>query len=193
MIEKYVKNLVNQNIIESDKQEIYTYGIKQGILIIINITTVVGVGLVLGMLAESMVFLVTYMLIRTYAGGYHAKSQLSCYIFSTVAVTVILLGIKHITFSCFIYLLAALISATIIYALSPIENINKPLSQNEKMLYGKKSRTLVGIFTTLSLIMWFMEVKNIAKSIVMAMLLVGVLMILEKIINKMENKNEKNN
>jgi len=108
MIEKYVKNLVNQNIIDPDKQEIYTYGIKQGILIIVNIATVVGVGLVLGLLAERIVFLVTYMLIRTYAGGYHTKSQLSCYIFSTAAVTVIFLGIKHITFSCFIYLLATL-------------------------------------------------------------------------------------
>src|SRR6056297_1027840 len=155
MIEKYVKNLVNQNIIESDKQEIYTYGIKQGILIIINIATVVGIGLVLGLLAESMVFLVTYILIRTYAGGYHAKTQLGCYIFSTVAVTVIPLGIKYIIFSCFIYLIAALISATIIYVFSPIENINKPLSKKEKILYGKKARTLVSILTTLSLIMWF--------------------------------------
>jgi accessory gene regulator B len=108
MIEKYVKNLVNQNIIDPDNQEIYTYGIKQGLLIIINIATVVAMGLVLGLLAESMVFLVTYILIRTYAGGYHAKSQLGCYIFSTIAVTVILLGIKHITFSYFIYLLATL-------------------------------------------------------------------------------------
>src|SRR6056297_740034 len=193
MIEKYVKNLVNQNIIESDKQEIYTYGIRQGILIIINIATVVAIGLVLVMLAESMVFLVTYMLIRTYAGGYHAKSQLGCYIFSTVAMTVILLGIKHITFSCFIYFIATLISATVIYVLSPIENINKPLSQKEKTLYGKKSRTLVGIFTTLSLITWFIGIKSIAKSIVMAMLLVGMLMIIEKITNKMEDTNEKNN
>jgi len=180
MIEKYVNNLVNKNIIEPGTQEIYTYGIRQGILIIVNIATVVGVGLVLGLLAESIVFLVTYMLIRTYAGGYHAKSQLGCYIFSTVAVTVILLGIKHITYSCFIYLIATLISATVIYVLSPIENINKPLSQKEKILYGKKSRKLVGIFTAVSLIMWFMEVKSIAKSIVMAMLLVGMLMIIEK-------------
>jgi accessory gene regulator B len=187
MVEKYVENLVHQNIIESDKQQIYSYGIRQGILIIINIATVVLVGIVLDMLPESMVFLATYMLIRTYAGGYHAKSQLGCYIFSTVAMTVILLGIKHITFSCFIYLIAALISATIIYVLSPIENINKPLSQKEKTLYGKKSRTLVSIFTTISLIMWFVGIKNIAKSIVMAMLLVGVLMIIEKIINKMED------
>ena len=187
MIEKYVNNLVNKNIIEPGKQEIYTYGIRQGILIIINIATVVGIGLVMGLLAESMVFLVTYMLIRTYAGGYHAKSQLGCYIFSTVAVTVILLGIKHITFSGSIYLLATLISATIIYVLSPIENINKPLSQKEKILYGKKSRTLVGIFTTVSLMMWFIGIKSIAKSIVMAMLLVGVLMIVGKIINKMED------
>jgi accessory gene regulator B len=187
MIEKYVGNLVNKNIIETDKQQIYTYGIKQGILIIINIATVVAIGLVLVMLAESIVFLVTYILIRTYAGGYHAKSQLGCYIFSTVAITVILLGIKHITFSCFICLIAALISAIVIYVLSPIENINKPLSKKEKIMYGKKSRTLVGIFTTLSLIMWFIGIKSIAKSIIMAMLLVGVLMIFEKTINKLED------
>ena len=100
------------------------------------------------------------MLIRTYAGGYHAKSQLGCYIFSTVAITVILLGIKHITFSGFIYLLATLISTTVIYVFSPIENINKSLSQIEKELYGKKARSLVCIFTTVSLIMWFMEVSR---------------------------------
>ena len=125
------------------------------------------------------------MLIRTYAGGYHAKSQFGCYIFSTVAVTVILMGIKHITFSCFIYFIATLISATVIYVLSPIENINKPLSQIEKEVYGKKAKILASIFTAISLIMWFNGLKSMAKSIAMAMLLVGVLIILGKIINNM--------
>jgi hypothetical protein len=35
--------------------------------------------------------------------------------------------------------------------------------------------------------MWFTGVKSMAKSIAMAMLLVGVLMIMEKIINKTED------
>jgi hypothetical protein len=37
------------------------------------------------------------------------------------------------------------------------------------------------------LIMWFIGIKSIAKSIIMAMLLVGVLMIFEKTINKLED------
>jgi len=35
--------------------------------------------------------------------------------------------------------------------------------------------------------MWFTRAKSMAKSIVMAMLLVGVLMIIEKIATKMED------
>jgi hypothetical protein len=52
MIEKYVNNLVNKNIIEPANRN---YGIRQGIIIIINIATVVAIGLALSLLAESMI------------------------------------------------------------------------------------------------------------------------------------------
>ena len=46
------------------------------------------------MLFETIIFIITYIPIRIYAGGYHARTQTKCYIFSVFMLILALYIIK---------------------------------------------------------------------------------------------------
>lgn len=76
MTEKITDILVSNEIIIEENSNLYSYGLQQGLLMILNIATILGIGMVLNMVWESIVFLLTFIPLRSNAGGYHAKTQL---------------------------------------------------------------------------------------------------------------------
>ena len=94
MTEKIMENVWKEikaagNVDEEDK-EIYLFGIYQGLIFLLNVVTALLTGIILDMFLESVLFLICFIPLRIFAGGYHAKTQFRCYVMSTVT-TVILL------------------------------------------------------------------------------------------------------
>ena len=73
--EGYSQKLANNNIINSEDRELYSYGLKQGMIMLINLLTTLAIGLVFNMLAESVILTVAYIPIRIYSGGYHSRTE----------------------------------------------------------------------------------------------------------------------
>lgn len=80
--ERITNKLVINDVITTDNKELYRFGLQQGILMIFNIATFMGIGIVLNMVWESIIFLLTFIPLRSNAGGYHAKTQVKCYLYS---------------------------------------------------------------------------------------------------------------
>ncbi len=188
MFEKYVDSLVKQEIVEADKKDLYIYGLQYGLLMVVNIITVMIIGAILKMTWQSIFFMVTYIPIRSYAGGYHSKTQLRCYLFSIVIMTVALLGIKHLIWTGFIYLIITLVAGTVIFILAPVENRNKPFDQLEVVAYRRKTRILLGGLIGLASIAWFIGIKEISVCITMALMVLSVMLVLGKVQNVKINK-----
>ncbi|GEM_PF-2215752 len=110
IIQWVADELVLNNVINSEDIELYTYGIQQGLLILLNILTIVIVGQIFGMLLQSVAFMISYIPLRIYAGGYHARTPAGCYIGSVILIVAVLLGIKLIPWTNFICVTIALIS-----------------------------------------------------------------------------------
>ena len=87
---KLVNKLIEYNLIKSEDKEIYTYGIKQMLFLSLNILTILILGIVSNKAFEIILFMITYIPIRIYAGGYHAKNHIRCYIFSILMLIVII-------------------------------------------------------------------------------------------------------
>lgn len=51
-------------------------------------------GLILHIAIESIVFFILFCLIRSYAGGVHASSELKCTVYTTSTLLICILGIK---------------------------------------------------------------------------------------------------
>lgn len=181
IIQRVTDELVSNNIINSDDSELYTYGLRQGALMLLNILTILFVGRMFGMLWQSVVFMVTYIPLRTYAGGYHARTQLGCYISSVVLIVAVLLVIRFIPWTNFIIITISITSGLIIYILSPVEDSNKPLDATEVKVYGKKARMILG-FEFGALIMFInLRVEGITECVSVSLLSLSIMLILVKI------------
>lgn len=187
--EKVVDKLIDGNIIESEDKELYTYGFHQGFLIIFNILTAIAIGLLFKMVLECVIFLMAYIPLRSYAGGYHAKTPLRCYMFSIIIMIVVFLGIKFIYWNNFICSIITFCATSIIFALQPVEDSNKPLDQKEIDVYKKRTKIILLVLIGIGLIFWFVDNKQISITIIMALLIIAFMLILGKIKNTIIVKN----
>lgn len=80
LISKILTFITEQNGISNDEevQDFYRYGIEISISSLLNIILVLLVGLLIGHLLESVVYLILFILIRSFTGGYHADTYFRC-------------------------------------------------------------------------------------------------------------------
>jgi len=163
--------LFEQNdIIKSEEKELFTYGLQQGLVLIINIVSSILVGLLFHMVWESILFLIAYIPLRSYAGGYHARTQIRCYILSIGIIGVVLWGIKFFEWTNFNYFLTALMGGIIIFLLAPRGDANKPLDELEKVVYKSRTRRILLVEELLILVLMFRGWNSVAICISMALM-----------------------
>lgn len=139
--ERITEELEDNQIIKSEDRELYAYGLNQGIIIILNMITTLCIGLLFGCIVELLVFMVAYIPLRSFAGGYHAKTPLRCYLSSIVMLIIVSVAIQYVTLKIWVYYIIVAVSVMIIAVLAPVEDRNKPLDDIEMKVY--KRRTIV--------------------------------------------------
>jgi len=154
-----------------------------GILLVINIVTAVLIGLLMGMFWQSIIFLLAYNPVRTYSGGYHARTPLVCYLLSIPMILIVLLGIKMLPWTGYLCVIALFCSVVIIEILAPVADPNKPLNEREKIVYKGRARTYSAVFFGAALMLWFAGLEQISLSIVMALGVAAVMLVLGAIKN----------
>lgn len=131
--------LEQQNKFAPEDKEVYRYGIQQGLNLALNILTTIIIGVLCRMLYQSLLFLICYMPLRSFCGGYHAKTHLRCYIYSVIMIASILLVAKYTAFNIVLSEVLVLISLIIIIILAPVEDENKKLDSVEKGVFRKRA------------------------------------------------------
>lgn len=134
---KIVNDLTRSDIVKAEDTEIYIYGINQILMYSINISSALIIGLIFGKFFEAAVFIVAYCSMRSFAGGYHAKTPLRCYFFSVIMLIIVLVGIKYLYLTEWMYYVVLLVAALVVIVLSPVEDKNKPLDEIEHRVYKK--------------------------------------------------------
>ncbi|MEO1816534.1 MAG: accessory gene regulator B family protein [Acetobacterium sp.] len=173
--------LISNEIIIAKNRNLYTYGLQQGLLMILNVATILGIGIVFNMVWESIIFLLTFVPLRSNAGGYHAKTQLRCYLYSVAMITVTLVGIKIVPWTGVICLSLTVVAGTIIFFLAPVEAVNKPLGQVEKAVYKKRTRVSLGLFVFLVMLFCYIGQLAISVCIMMGNVVVGIVLVLGRV------------
>lgn len=174
--------LINETISKEDK-EIYLYGIQQGMIAFVNLGTTIGIGMVFGHLWDSILFLVAYVPLRSFAGGYHAKTAVRCYFFSIVMMIAVLWVMRYVPYLGLVCGCLTIVSGSTIWFLAPVEDRNKPLDDAEKKVYGKRARYIVISECLLSLLAGLCSWERIG----MCMTLVLCVMMLMLLLGKWKN------
>lgn len=185
----YIADIIEQqNKFAPEDKEVYRYGIQQGLNLALNILTTIVIGALCGMVYPSILFLVCYMPLRSFCGGYHAKTHLHCYIYSVIMITSILLVTKYAVFNIVLYEILVLISLIIILILAPVEDENKKLDSVEKGVFRKRAYIIAFLEVLLYHIILFTSFTNSCKILSTALFSLSILMIIGSIKNYIQRR-----
>ncbi|NLY70761.1 MAG: accessory gene regulator B family protein [Clostridiales bacterium] len=180
--ERVVESLISLGVVPSEDKDIYVYGVGQGIVILVNLLSVIIIGLLLGMVWQSLLFILAYIPIRSYAGGYHASTQLRCYFLSNAVVVAVLLAIKLVSWNEYVFLSITIFSIITIILLAPVEDLNKPLRDVEVKIFRRIARIILGILVIIAVVLWYFA-KQFSICVIMALLVSAIMLILGVIKN----------
>lgn len=136
---KIGNDLVRSNIVKAEDAEIYIYGINQILVSVLNVLSALIIGLIFGVVFEIAAFMAAYIPLRSFAGGFHAKTPLRCYIFSVIMLIIVSVGIQYLPAPDWVYYAILSAAALIVLLLSPVEDRNKPLDEKEQVVYKRRA------------------------------------------------------
>ena len=172
--------LLNKNAITWKDKELYDYGIFMIISYIVFLIISILFGLVFHIPFSSIIFYVVFCLLRNFAGGIHARSEIKCNILTTISLFLSILTIKlfiehNLILVAFGLEIISLISLSLI---QPVESSKKKITKQEKIFYHKKLVLMAIILIIISIIFAILNIYNIAMSISMSIVLANILLII---------------
>ncbi|MCL2874520.1 MAG: accessory gene regulator B family protein [Defluviitaleaceae bacterium] len=173
------ENMVKHGGADVDDKDIHIFGAQQGLVMLLNIITFAVIGLIVGVFWQVVIFACAYISLRIYTGGYHAPTPLKCYISATVMVLAVAMLMRFVDVSGYITIIVLFICGLLISRVSPVDNENKSLDENEKGVYKRKAVIIGFAQISIAFICLHFGLTIVTASIFWAMVSVVILMILE--------------
>lgn len=143
------------NSSDNDK-EVYAYSIEVLLSFFINLIILSLTAYILKKSAELITFIVFFSGLRSFAGGYHAKTHIECISLSFCLFIVSALSSTYLReYGNSILFLGIAFSLIMVFLLAPSESENKPLSKKERKKYKTISRIVVIILSLLAICLYF--------------------------------------
>lgn len=142
-----ITNFIFKNVgLDPELFEVYKYGIEITISSLLNIVLIIAASVVICDVISGVVFLTVFISLRSFVGGYHAKTYFMCN--ALFLLTYLSVYYINSTAAAFVdeELLSRLLTILImlgiipIIAFAPVENPNKPLSEKQV-----RSSRMIGI------------------------------------------------
>ncbi len=187
--ERVVTLLQGNGIIREEDRELYIYGLQQGFIIIWNILTTVTIGIILGQVWESILFMFAYFPLRSCAGGYHAKTPLRCYLLSIFMAIAALISMRLPIWNSVIGLVSVIGSSVVILLLAPVEDSNKPLDAAETVVFKKRTKAVLYVLVGMVVISQIVRLPDVSHCIMLALITLSIMLVLGKLKNLGERKN----
>lgn len=162
--------------LSEDDRVIVEYGLKQGAILFAGVILAMVVGILLNIPGKALIFLGCSYVLRIYAGGYHAKTQSTCNIFSFIGTLLCFLWLKYIFLPLSLLHVSTIISSLFIGIFAPIGNENKLLDELERKIYGRRAKYIVSVECILYFIAFVLNLKYIYYCINLSLIFVALLM-----------------
>lgn len=178
---KIVKKWIDKKYITQEFEEWYTYGLYSFLSGIVNILIFVALGLLLGCVDKTLVFLATFSLSREFMGGYHCDTPIGCKVSSLIVYAIIMI-FAYFNISYNYYILFMIINFIfgniIIYKICPVIHHNKVLDDKRQKQFKKLSFIVYNLFLLVGFILIqryvvYGRIINLTLFVVYAMSVVG--------------------
>ncbi|MDE7444519.1 MAG: accessory gene regulator B family protein [Lachnospiraceae bacterium] len=144
---RIVNTQIRKGILKEEDRNIYQYGYRMLMEYCINIATSFTIAAFFHAYKIVLVFSLAYFLLRGYAGGYHAKTSIGCFMMSAAALAAVVVVVRYagnMSFSKEL-ILAEVVVLPYVFKKMPIPVKNKPITENEKIHFGKRARLVYAV------------------------------------------------
>lgn len=181
----------NKNIMVDE--EVVKYGLEIIFIKVLFAIIIVSIGILTKCFLESIIYTITFSLLRQYGGGYHAKTKQKCFVLSVLMLICAIFIIKTAqSFDVFIILEAVITLLSVIYIITtaPIDTPNKRLDADELRIYGKRTGITVCILVTILGICLYVKAYRFSTAIMIGIIMEAYLMLKGQINNKRTEKGD---
>ena len=135
---------IKKGLLSEDDQELYAYGYEVLLNQVANLLMAILIGAIFSAWIEIIIFMIIYLPIRSYCGGYHASTNARCILVSSLLLLLvcILSGAFREYHTVMLEFIGVLVAGAIIFVLAPVEDANKPLDEVEIHRYRWISRAI---------------------------------------------------
>ena len=173
-IDKNISLFIEKTDIPKEDVPIIEYGLKQGIKSITGFILAAIVGVIMRISFPSILFMLSYILLRIYAGGYHADTEKKCAVLSTISVIGAFVIIKVGLDNKALILISSLICVVVICVFAPIDNPRNIVSRTEKKYYKKIAIVITVLYMGVCGIASFMDLYIVARCMQATFLLTAI-------------------
>lgn len=139
-----MKWLLRTGAISQEDKDLYEYAAYSLLFSLVPLVIVIGFSILMGMLPQGITFVVPFLLLRKFSGGYHLESPGICFCVSVIVVLAFLLAIQYITrVNAYLYCIPTVILAALqLMVFSPIDSEARKLSEKEARVFKKIARAM---------------------------------------------------
>lgn len=187
---KFTGVLLQESIITDECKEIYQYGTEVIISTILNLISVLILGVVLSATPEGIIYFLILATVRTQAGGYHASSYLRCGLVYCATFVLSLILAKVLIFfkmNPALLLLVLLINTLFIWWHAPV--LHNRIMNNLERKHAKKKAGIMSLIWIVFSACSYQYYKPGAYSVLADLLLIAAFMVIGK--KKGGKRNEK--
>ena len=148
--EKITDLLEKQGAIESDKSEFYVYGMTLMISSTVTLLATLLLGFVFHVINSVLVFLLFFVSVRIFSGGYHSSSYLRCFLTFMLMQGSFIVIQRNLPERAVLpsTLIISLISLFLIFKFSPVSHPNAPKRASDWFRFKRLSRIICIIETS---------------------------------------------
>lgn len=184
--ELIARNWVKKDIIKSEDFELYHYGLFVVLSNLWLMTFCLILGAVFKIALSSIVFFVSFFIVRRFAGGLHARTELHCQILSLSYLFFSIVTIKYLSeyMNDSFIISIVLVCITLLVLFSPADTPQKPLSISERKMFKKIIFFVSIAFFAIICILLKFNAQIYANAIGCAFSLEAILVILGRMWNR---------
>lgn len=141
---------ISYGIVAEEDRELYEYSFQIMLEQLSIALSILLIALIFGVFFETVLYMVLFIPLRIYAGGYHARNFSWCYVISVGVYLAYVVLLNNIVISKVVMLFVTLISSAVILRLAPMADPNKQVEILENVKFKKFVRIIllseVGLF-----------------------------------------------
>lgn len=192
-VNKIASFLLRNNAISKDEVELHIYGIQKVIGILLTVTITMIFSIIIGKVLATVIFLIFFVGIRSYTGGYHAKTQMRCLLYFQMLylVTMLLFQPAIQSLPSFAKLGAALTASIILIIFAPVNHPGLCLTPSEIRRSKKNIAVALAVIFIALALMYVVFNTDKADFALLGLINVTILVIVAKITGQEVKQHEK--